>query len=235
MAGALCALTVAGASASDFFSTERCDRFISFGARVGVNTSNRTMSGKPFPGFYHHESWGTGFDLGVVANINFRDFISLQPGVFFESRSGRYSLMGPLDNIGGLPATEAAQAGKRNSYNLVVPVMVVVGFNVTDDIRWSLEAGPYVSFLLDSKMKCSYYMDTDEINDRGMIFSRKPAKVDFGCKLGTGLRLFRHYYIGAHYMAGCVDAWRNGSLPGEKKQNYGGVTKAWTFTFGYDF
>ena len=92
--GALCALSVASLNAADFFSTEKCDDFITFGARVGVNTTNRTISGSAFPAAFHNETWGTGFSVGVVADLNIRDYLSIQPGVFFDTRSGRYALAG---------------------------------------------------------------------------------------------------------------------------------------------
>lgn len=213
------------ASAADFFSDEPSPKFFTFGARIGLNTSNRTVADKSCPGYYHNESWGTGFDLGVVANLNFRDFISLQPGFFFESRSGSFVLMDKASDGFGL-------AGKRRSYNFTVPVIAVFGFNVTDDLRWTVEVGPYVSFLLDSEMKNVHSLN--EATAAVPLYAKKPASADFGFKMGTGLKLLSHYYIGAHYMAGCTDAWKNGA-EGIMSKNFGGVTKAWVFTLGYDF
>ena len=61
---------------------------------MGVNTSNRTLKSSAFPDCYHHESWGTGFDVGFVAGLNIRDYLAIQPGVFFETRGGNFLLMG---------------------------------------------------------------------------------------------------------------------------------------------
>ena len=66
------------------------------------------------------------------------------------------------------------------------------------------------------------------------LFDRKPAGGDFGIKMGTGLQVLGHYYVGAHYLAGCIDAWKDRSI-GNVTKTYGGVTKAWVFTLGYDF
>ncbi|GEM_PF-972400 len=228
---ALAALAMAsGTQAADFFSTEQSERLVTFGARLGVNTSNRTIANNSFPGFYNHESWGTGFDIGAVVNLNFRDYISLQPGFFFESRSSRYTMIGPLVNIGYDGAGEAALAGKNNTYNFTIPVMAIVKFNITDDIRWNVEAGPYVSFLLDSKLK-----DQRVIGINEPFFMQDAASVDFGFKLGTGFQFLKHYYIAAHYMAGCIDAWKERSLANSQKQSFGGLTKGWIFSLGYDF
>lgn len=229
----LCAVTamacVSGAVAADFFSTEQSEKFITFGARLGVNTTNRTISDNAFPGFYNNESWGTGFDIGAVANLNFRDYLSLQPGFFFESRSSRYTIIGPLGLADGTVA-DAALAGKNNTYNFTIPVMAVIKFNITDNIRWNVEAGPYVSFVLDSKHSSRRVIGSAE-----PFFNSDAATVDFGFKLGTGFRFMDHYYIAAHYMAGCIDAWKDLELSNARSQNYGGVTKGWVFSIGYDF
>lgn len=228
---AIAAMAIApGTVAADFFSTEKSEKFITFGARVGVNTTNRTIADKAFPGFYNNESWGTGFDIGAVVNLNFRDYISLQPGFFFESRSSRYTIMGPLGLLDWGGVGDAALAGKNTTYNFTIPVMAIVKFNITDDIRWNVEVGPYVSFVLDSK-----HSDRRVIGASEPFFSTDAASVDFGFKLGTGFRFMNHYYISAHYMAGCLDAWKDLELSNVRSQNFGGVTKGWVFSLGYDF
>lgn len=240
MIGALCTMTMASVSAADFFSTEKPDEFLTLGARIGVNTTNRTLKGSAYPGCYHRENWGTGFDIGVVAAINIRDYLSIQPGFFFESRSGSYTLMGTRYNSGfPYDGAEIAQAGKRNSYNFTIPVMAIVGFNLTDEVKWSVEAGPYVAILLNSKLSGTHYvfdrtnvLDPVGYEDRP-LFNQHAAPVDFGFKLGTGIRLFDHYYVGVHYMAGCLPAWKDREINNLTK-TFGGVTKGWIFSIGYD-
>lgn len=229
LAAALCLTSITGAWASDFFSTEKCDQFFTFGARFGINTTNRTLDSKSIAyDAYTHQSWGTGIDVGVVANLNFRDYLTIQPGFFYESRSGRYTLMGHQD----FTDSEIAQTGKRNSYNFTIPVMAVIGFNITDDIRWTVEAGPYVSFLLSSKLKNERFV----INGTSTIplFDQKAASVDFGFKMGFGVKVLQHYYCGIHYLAGCVPAWKDLKIDNLTK-DFGGVTKGWVFSIGYDF
>lgn len=226
--------TVSSAFAADFFSTGKCERLMGFGARIGVNTSNRTLGKNAFPECYHHESWGTGFDIGVVADLNIRDYLAIQPGFFFESRNGSYTLMGDAEGSGvGTPGVRMAQGGDRSSYNFTIPVMAVVRFNVADNVRWNVEAGPYVAFVLDSELKNKSFVTEGE-GTYEPLFSQKGASVDFGFKMGTSLQLFGHYYVGAHYMAGCVPAWKEYDFNNITKK-FGGCTKAWVFSIGYDF
>ncbi len=220
------------ASAQSFFSTEQTEQLFTIGVRAGVNTSNRTVSASSLPGLYHHESWGTGFDLGATVGINIRDYISIQPGFFFEALYGRNVAMGSLFDEG--KEYGDAIAAKRSSYNFTIPLMAVFSFNLSDAIRWNVEAGPYLSIVLSSKMKVKEQVTTDP-DLPGIALPRKAAGADFGLKFGTGLTFDRHWSFSIHYLAGLTHAWRDVKLDNGIKQTYGGTTKTWTFTLGYDF
>lgn len=232
------ALMAGSASAQEFFSTASPDSDFTFGARIGLNTANRTVSHEAMPG-YNVQSWGTGFDLGAVVNINIKNYLSLQPGLFFESRSGDYTFVTPvadenLDGTSGL--IYATQAGHLRNYNFTVPVMASFHFNLSPDIRWDVEAGPYFQFLLGSSLKnkalTSTFGNAEPLDEP--LFTRKPKGFDFGLKFGTGLRLFGHYTVAVHYEAGFLHAWKNLEY-GNLTYSYGGCNKAWLFTVGYDF
>lgn len=228
-------------NAEDFFSTKESDTFLDFGVRVGVNTSNRTIGKEAYTG-YNHEGWGTGFDLGVVADINIRNYLSIQPGIFFESRSNSYTLITNIP-INDNSWTMLTQAGNFNSYHFTIPIMGCMHFNITDDLRWDVEAGPYISLRLGSKLKnkvCNYNPDpsigngTAEDRFADNVFRQKSKGCDFGIKMGTGLTLFKHYSFAVHYLAGCTHAWKD--LKYENlRYSYGGLSKEWTFTLGYNF
>lgn len=231
--GAMCAATYLLSQAADFFSTEKCDELFTIGTRLGVNTTNRTIGDKAYPDCYHHESWGTGIDIGAVVSINIRDYLSIQPGFFFESRNGAYTLMGTAAGSAlADDGSEIAQAGKRRSYNFTIPVMAVLGFNVTDELRWNVEAGPYVAFVLDSKLSDKRFVVDGKADTA--LFRQEAATVDFGFKMGTAIEIMDHYYVGAHYMAGCLPAWKDRKI-GNVSKDFGGVTKGWVFTIGYNF
>lgn len=233
---AAAALTTASSNAADFFSTETPEQLFNLGIRLGVNTSNRTVGSENMPG-YNVQGWGTGFDLGVVADINIRDYLSIQPGAFFESRSNTYTFINMVPVYGASTDELMTQAGTFNSYALTIPVLGSVRFNITDDIRWNTDFGPYVSLMFGSKLKNKVNhnsFDNDGVPAAGDEFKQKVAPVDFGFKFGTGLQILDHYYIGAHYMAGATGAWKDIKADGIK-YTFGGRTKAWVFTLGYNF
>lgn len=230
-ASALVVANCLNASAADFFSTETPEQIFTLGARIGVNTSNCTIGEDSMRG-YNVNSWGTGFDAGVVADIHIRDYISIQPGVFFQSRSGEFSYVTPFGNTNPV---YLIQAGHWRSYWLSVPVLASFHFNISDDVRWDVELGPYFNFNMGSSRKNRVELTTGEgfVSDE-LLFKQKPKSIDAGVKIGTGIQLFDHYYFGIHYMAGLTGAWKD--KPFETyKQTFGGSNKAWTFTVGYNF
>lgn len=223
LALSMLAAAIVPASAEEFFSTAKPDKLFDIGVRVGINTSNRTISNSVF-NVWNQNSWGLGFDAGAVADINIRDFISVQPGFFFESRSGEFAYQSnAYDN--GLPFI-CTQTGKGRMYLFTIPVVGSVHFNITDDLRWNVDFGPYLQIKLKSTFDKKF--DYPETTIAGTIQYHggvKTAPCDVGLKIGTGLDLYKHYYIGVHYMGGMIKAWNPAKL--------GGHNKAWVFTIGY--
>ena len=82
---AIAAITAATAPAQEWIDTSTADNFMTLGARIGFNTSNATRDKEP--ALTNLDSWGTGFDAGVVVSLNFLNCVSVQPGFFFESRT----------------------------------------------------------------------------------------------------------------------------------------------------
>ena len=225
MAAAALLIPAKGA-AQDFISREAPQSLFNIGLRLGLNASNRTVDGKAFPE-WNRDSWGTGFDAGVVVDINVRDFLSVQPGFFYESRSGNYAYAS-TQLIDGATETVFSQMGHYRSYNFEVPVMVAFHFNLSPDIRWNVDFGPDFRFRLHNS-------DSDRIRVVAQPDPMTPPETvdaalksfDFGLRFGTGLTLKRHYVVEVHYVAGLSDAWKTPGM--------GGCNKVWQFAVGYNF
>ena len=215
---ALMVLCGAHASGTDFFSTAPADRLFSLGVRTGVNMSNTSVGGDAFT--WNHNSWGTGFDGGIVADINFRDWLAIQPGFFYQSRSNSYT------HITGYGVGQQIMLGHALYYSFNIPVLMSVRFNVADNLRWYVEVGPYIAFGLGHNDKGRVIADGEESPFDYGYFDRH-KKFQWGFKMGTGLRFLDHYFVGIHYLAGVGNVW--------KLDGYNGHSKAWTFTVGYDF
>lgn len=213
------------AAAQDFFSTEDPDQLFNLGLRVGVNTSNRTVS-KSVASIWNHNSWGVGFDAGVVADINIKNYLSIQPGFFYESRSGAWAYQSTDYTTGG-DAFAITQLGKGREYLFSIPILASFHFNILDELRWDVEAGPYFQFKLRSTFDHQFQYPYAFSNGIVYLDNVKTARADVGFKMGMGFDIYKKYYVGVHYLAGFCHPWNPSDL--------GGRNKEWLFTIGYTF
>lgn len=222
---ALAAASILPASAVDFFSTADTEDIFDLGVRISVNTSNRTLSDS-FASIWNHNSWGTGFDAGVICDINFKEFLSVQPGFFFESRSGAFAYQSTAINE-AVPYVKT-QVGNGREYLFTIPVVASLHFNIADNLRWNVDFGPYLQIKLKSTFDKKFaYPETWYDGTLEYKSNVRTSKCDVGFKMGTGLDIYRHYYVGVHYLAGMLNPWNPGKL--------GGHNKEWMFTIGYNF
>lgn len=223
---ALAASAVLPGAAKDFFSSATPETIFDLGVRVGFNTSNRTISNS-VASLWNMNAWGTGFDAGVVCDINFKDFISVQPGFFYESRSGSFAYQSTAYNAAG-DSYVKTQLGKGRMYLFTIPIVGSLHFNLSDEVRWNVDLGPYFQFKLKSTFDHKFsYPEATVVGGLEYFNNVKTAKCDVGIKMGTGITVYEHYSIGVHYLAGLLDAWNPGRL--------GGRNKEWMFTVGYTF
>ncbi len=221
----LIAVFVNHAAAQDFFSKEAPESLFDVGVRVGINTSNRTFKKDAFD-IWNVNSWGTGIDLGCVVDLNIRDYISLQPGIFFESRSGDYAYS--QNYFTALGETDVfTQLGHDRFYNINIPLLVSFKFNLAESVRLIAEAGPYFQYFFkdSASHKIQVIRPQTSPTDQIDIYNEVANKYDIGLKIGAGILYKRHYSFNIHYLAGGRKAWDS---PWK-----GGRHKAWTFTIGY--
>lgn len=217
------------ATAQEFFDTSDAEKFITFGGRVGFNTSDRSFPSTTQLNFIK-TSWGIGFNAGVVANFNFKEYLSLQPGFFFESRSG--NLVNIVEYYQALGNKETHyEYDHLRAYYFTIPVMGIVKFNLAENIKWNVEFGPYIQIELKETGQDNVEILNMKAQDNGLLlgydkYNAQHRGFDVGFKMGTGLQFYQHYYIGVHYLAGACNAWKMPS---------GGKNKSWEFSIGYDF
>ena len=211
--------------AVEFLDTSRDPNLFTFGARLGFNTSNRTFPSGSY-NLWNHNSWGLGFNAGVLANLNFREYFTIQPGIFYESRSGDYTYLTEyLDYYNR--EQEHYEMGHLRGYYVTIPVMALFKFNLSENIKWNVEFGPYVQYCFSETGQNNIVVlyRLPQSNQYGQ-YKATHRRYDAGLKLGTGLQFSRHFYAGVHYLAGLIDVWVNPQ---------GGKNKSWQFSIGYDF
>lgn len=228
IAACVIGLATGNSYAKDFFDTSTPDDLMNLGVRFGVNTSNRNVNKDVF-NVWNCNSWGTGIDVGIVAELNFRDWFSIEPGLFFESRSGKYTYINTYGYAEDQSQILYSQFGHDRSYSFLIPIMALCHFNVSNDIRWNLEFGPYFQVVLKNKVNGDFVVPVyNSINGLPVGYQGvNSSKTDFGFKMGSSLEILHHYLVGIHYEAGVLKPWEDGKL--------GGRRKAWVFSIGYNF
>ncbi len=223
---ALAVAFATSASAHDFFSKEEPERLFDIGLRLGINASNRTFPAEAF-NRWNVNSWGTGVDAGCVVDINILDYISLQPGLFIETRSGNYAYA-HVYYTKEHKEDDLSQLGHDRSVNITVPILASLKLNIADNLRLIAEAGPYVQYFFHDSAngKVQVVKPQPEPTSPLIVNMAKAANLDVGLKIGGGISFQRRYSFFIHYLAGGKKAW--------KEPLKGGHNKEWLFTIGYD-
>ena len=211
-------LTVSLSSyATNFFDTSKPETPFGLGVRLGLNASNQTRSDHNLTS--NLDGWGTGFNAGAIFDLNIRNYISIQPGFFFESRSNNYTYIYNAD----INSNHKIEYGHTRHFSFKIPIVASFRLNPADNVSLHLDLGTYFSYGFagsDNGTVIDKYTYEDGYFDNRNNF-------DFGFKMGMGLKFMKHYYAGIHYEAGVLDVWKDKALCGRHK--------AWTFTIGYDF
>lgn len=224
---ALAATFAPTVSAQQFLDTEPAEYPFTFSVRAGINTSNSTFPSGIF-NQWNHNSWGTGVDAGIAVDLNMRDYFSIQPGIFFETRSGNYAYAHLFYNDNS-QEDDFTQLGHYRSYTLNIPILFSARFNVSSSLRWIVEAGPYLQWTFHNTGKDKIVAIRPQASPISPVYTIRPETkpIDIGMKMGTGFKINDLFSVYVHYLAGCRRVW--------KSPVSGGHNKAWVFTVGYDF
>lgn len=243
------ALGATAASAQLTLNTMHPERPVSFGLRVGGNVSNTsTNQASLMPAIeMFSPDWRGGFTAGFVADLNIREYISVQPGIFYTSAShGSKSVSIGTDAEQPLPFASITSTTSVAHY-IQIPILASLKLEAGPHIKLIAEAGPYFAWGFGGHEK--YTVNRYDGNIGNPAF--RPHKRDYfghgnvahsfdwGFKMGVGAS-FGKFLVSAHYLAGCRDVLRpeacvdlnaNPMLRAGVK----GYNKMWQFTAGYNF
>lgn len=153
---------------------------VKWDARLGVNFSNLTGDGDT--------KALTGFTLGVGMDYGFSENWSLQSGLMISSKGWKYK-------------EEGEKMTFRPIY-LDIPILAAYKFNISDNTKFVINAGPYLAFGLGGKAK---YGDVDY-----KLFKSDEGdwkRFDLGIQYGIGLELSEHYLINLTGQNGFICPW----------------------------
>ena len=142
---------------------------VKWDARVGMNFSNMTKAEgtKALPGF----------NLGVGMDYGFSENWSLQSGLMISSKGYKIK-----------------DYSKDRPIYLDIPILAAYKFNISDNTKFVINAGPYLAFGLGGKCKF------DEGGDYKLFKGEdgedaEYSRFDLGIQYGIGLEIGDHYLV----------------------------------------
>ncbi len=209
-------------------------QLVSIGVRMGFNSSNLSTNYEDaYPEIaWNHTQWKPGFTAGAVVDLNIRNFLAIESGLNFRSRNNSFHYLINDDNA--LTAVD----GKWGGYYFEIPLLLSLRLGVAELGQLHIDAGPYWATGFGGKCHYTYFSESIGTvvseKTKGDYFGKNGIanRSDWGFKFGLGLLVMQHYYIGAHYNAGCSNVLRNG---GDAAKKPVGHNKIWSFTVGYNF
>ncbi len=106
------------------------------------------------------ENWDPSFKIGVSTEYAFNDFFSLQSGLHYTKRTYSFSTLYYFMDTEDLESWQIDV--ERNQGYLQLPVMMKIGWNVGEDVRLNLAAGPYLGYWIKSSGSASTWVNQPE-------------------------------------------------------------------------
>lgn len=166
---------------------------MTWNAKVGMSMTNLSNTDADMK---------VGYTVGVGLDYQFTDMWYLQSGL----------------NITG----KGAKAGdlKIKTHYLEIPVLAAAKFDVSDNMKFVVNAGPYLAFGLGGKEK----YEVGDVSESYKVFSKEDGaeealmkRFDLGLQYGVGLELSDKYLINLTGQYGFIDPFKGDS--GESSHN----------------
>lgn len=171
---------------------------VKWDAKFGMNFSNMTK--------YDDTKALPGFNLGVGMDYGFSENWSLQSGLMFSSK--------------GFKVKEGNWKDKYRPIYLDIPILAAYKFNISDNTKFVINAGPYLAIGLGGKNKETDEEDIKLFDKDGYDWKR----FDLGIQYGIGLELSDRYLINLTGQNGFISPVDGGDDP-----------KNMTFTIGVGY
>lgn len=159
---------------------------VKWDVKFGMNFSNATkmkdvvgVDTKALPGF----------NLGVGMDYGFSENWSLQSGLIISSKGWKVK-----------------EGDIKNTYRpiyLDIPILAAYKFNISDNTKFVINAGPYLAFGLGGKAKYEGGGDDKMFDKEGWDMSR----FDLGIQYGIGLEISEHYLVNLTGQNGFICPW----------------------------
>lgn len=182
-----------------------------FGIKGGLNIANQNFSGEGAPS----PSSIIGFHIGGFVDIKIDEKFSFQPELLFSTQGSKFDMA--VDSGESVLYTE-------NTF-LLSYINIPVMFKYYATEKFSLEAGPQIGFLLDSKLKTEVFGQSVTQDAKDLFES-----IDFGLNLGAGYDFTKKISAGVSYNLGLANVMKTESGDNSEVKN-----NVFSISVGYKF
>lgn len=182
----------------------------SWGVRVGMNISSASdkVDEGPEPDYKNK----VGFRIGVIGDLGLTEHFYIQPGLYFTTLGAKQEVLGKDATV--------------NLNYLQLPVLFSYRFNVAENVKLHINAGPYIGYGIGGKIKyAGVKIDAfGDGEDEGGL-----KRFDAGLSFGAGISV-KQIYFGLNYDLGLANIVDKDVSEGVKSRlrNFG-------ITVGYNF
>lgn len=174
-----------------------------WGIRGGLNISNvadkytgNVENGESKSDYETDFKSRIGFHLGVIVDLGLSESFYIQPGLFFTTRGMKYK-----DS-----SEDEKYEEKYNLNYLQLPILASYRIALSDNVKWHINAGPYLAYGLGGKVKWedSYDGETEKGDYKAFGTSDEDAdeddykaglkRFDAGLSFGTGISINKVYF-----------------------------------------
>lgn len=193
---------------------------VRFGIKAGLNAANITVDNE---GTLNDKKAIPAWHAGIYVDIPLLPVLSLQPGVFLNSKGARFT-------IGNNESSNYTEVSMRPLY-LEVPVNLVIKIPLPGKVNLIAGAGPYAAMGIagknrtEGKLAGISFSDKDNItysNDdpgtNGSAYNGDLKRFDFGLNFIAGLEISR-FTLNAAYGYGLVNIKPGSANDDAKYQN----------------
>ena len=182
-----------------------------------------------------------GYTFGVGVNYELTDMWSVQSGINITQKGASYEY-----------ADEDGYAKEKyNPIYLELPIMGALNINITDNIKFIANAGPYFAYGIGGKLKSesmdTYYEEVTIYKESSNCFGKDKdglkvfdKRFDMGIQYGIGFEINNHYMIklqGQNGFLNCIkDFDEIDDYDGGYKTIYNNLKNmSFSITLGYKF
>ena len=207
----------ASSSSTTFFSTEKAEQSVTFGIRVGMNSSNMQFSGEDDSDSPDNK---IGFNAGVSVDIPMLQSLYLQTGLYYTTKGYKVE-----ENDGDEKYTTKATP----SY-LEIPVMASYRYDFSDNAQLQVNFGPYFAYGIGGKYKEEWSYKGEKEEEKEDLFGKDKYLTRFDAGLGIGAGFtYSKFFFGLNYQFGLSNILQ------DAKDGYSVKNKNLSISIGYNF